>query len=346
MSLVPYRCPTRMIPRDHSPLRIALAGYGAMGKIHHKAIQSLQAGGTEDYYKGDLPQQLRRIDFCGICEPDTNRWNPSSKVKFYQDWDQLLTEQNPHLAVIAAPTKFHFRLAEKSLSAGVHTLVEKPICHTPTESQFLINLADSQGCRLLAGHVERYNPVTIKLKQLIANENLCIGQYRFERTQPHPTRIPDDIITDKLIHDLDLALHLFGPVRDVGCLAYKSIEGRIMEMEIELTHLNGLQGRLFVSWLVSANADKNRQVRIYAGKEDLIYGDFVLKKLIRNHVNLPCDVPGMVTPGNNQIKDQFVDFLAYSLEPVPGIPPPLLSPAEMQESIRIIEQIRSQCYHV
>ncbi len=342
-SLIPV---PRMIPRDNSPLRIALAGYGNMGHIHFKAIQSLQAGDTEDYYKADLPQHIHRIRVCGICDSNPDKQSLLSGQRFYQNWDQLLEEQRPHVAIIAAPTAVHYELAIKALKAGIHTLVEKPISPTLKECQQLIQLAEQQGCRLLAGHVERYNPVAIKLHHLIHVEGLRIDHYQFERTQTFPSRIPDDIITDKLIHDLDLALHFFGSVTQIECLACKRVEGRIMETEIQLTHGNGIRGQLFVSWLVPPEAPKYRQVYLQEIHGDTYHGDFIRKQLTRNNVNLPCGVQGWSAPENNQIKDQLVDFLAYCLEPVPGIPSPLLSPAEMQESICIIEQIRSLSHHV
>jgi len=335
-----------LIPRDGSPVRIAVAGLGSMGAVHLQAIASLRKGGAEIYYKSDLPRHIRRLELCGVCDTDPGKQRHHPDVSFYRNWGDLLRERKPHLAVIASPTRSHFDLAEQALRAGVHTLVEKPIASTHSEVQTLVDLADANGCRVQAGHVERYNPVAIKLHSLMRTGDLRIRSYRFERTQPLPGRIPDDILTDKLIHDLDLALYLFGSIQNVHPRSCRVVEGRIMEVEIHLEHHNGAAGSLFVSWLVADEAPRHRRVSLQSDKNDQIQGDFIAKQLWMNGRRLDCGVRGWISPTNNQIKDQLADFLAYCLEPVPGVPPPLLSRQEMLESIRIIETLRSTLCHV
>jgi len=337
---------SRLIPRDGSPVRIAVAGLGKMGAVHLQAVGSLRKGSAEIYYKSDLPRHIRRLELCGVCDADPGKELLYPGIPFYPSWGDLLRGQNPHLAIIASPTRSHVDLALQSLGAGVHTLVEKPITTTLSECQNLIELADANGCRVQAGHVERYNPVAIKLHSLLAKGDLRVRSYRFERSQPLPGRIPDDILTDKLIHDLDLALYLFGSIRRVHLLSSREVAGRLMEVEIHLEHHNGATGTLFVSWLVAENAPKHRRVILQSDKNDEIQGDFIEKQLWMNGRRLDCGVRGWIEPSNNQIKDQLADFLAYCLEPVPGVSPPLLSRQEMLESIRIIETLRSTLCHV
>lgn len=337
---------SRLIPRDHTPVRVAVAGLGRMGEIHMKAAAFLQAGVSEDYYKSDLPRQIRRLTICAACDPNPEKQHEFPTCPFYRSWADLLRDQTPRLAIIASPSESHFALARQALEAGIHTLVEKPITRTLEECRTLIKCADAHGCRVQAGHVERYNPVAVKLHSLITGQKLRIRSYRFERSQPLPERIPDDIVTDKLIHDLDLAIYFFGPVSKTNTLDRRRVDGRIVEIEIQLEHDAGTTGRLFVSWLVEAKGAKRRQVRMRTGDGETISGDFVGKSLSIAGVEVTCGVRGWIAPVNNQIKDQLADFLAYCLEPDPGIPPPLLSREEMLASIHIIEQIRSQNAHV
>jgi hypothetical protein len=77
-----------------------------------------------------------------------------------------------------------------------------------------------------------------------------------------------------------------------------------------------------------------------------VSGDFIGKTLFIAGLEISCGVQGLISPVNNQIKDQLADFLAYCLEPIPGIPPPLLSREEMLESTKIIQHIRSTLHHV
>jgi predicted dehydrogenase len=337
---------SRLIPRDSTPVRIAVAGLGKMGSVHLQAVGSLRKGGAEIYYKSDLPRHIRRLELCGVCDADPGKELLYPGIPFYQSWGDLLRGQNPHLAIIASPTRTHVDLALQSLGAGVHTLVEKPITTTLSECQNLIELADANGCRVQAGHVERYNPVAIKLHSLLAKGDLRVRSYRFERSQPLPRRIPDDILTDKLIHDLDLAIYLFGSIQNVHPRSCREVAGRLMEVEVELAHQSGATGTLFVSWMVAEDAPRHRRVSVQSDNDGQIQGDFIEKQLWMNGRRLDCGVRGWISPTNNQIKDQLADFLAYCLEPVPGVPPPLLSRQEMLESIRIIETLRSTLCHV
>ena len=61
-------------------------------------------------------------------------------------------------AVIAAPTSLHHRIARDFLQAGVHVLVEKPICATRAEADDLVAIARRRQLVLQVGHVERFNP--------------------------------------------------------------------------------------------------------------------------------------------------------------------------------------------
>lgn len=311
-----------------------------MGAFHLEAARRLKNGETEDYYKGDLSEHIRRLQICGVCDihPDAYQQRELKDVPFYTQWLDLLCQQHPQLAVIATPTKTHFEIGKQALEHGAHCLIEKPLTSDFQECQTLFNTASTHGCRLLAGHVERYNPVTIKLRSLMEKDNLKLDNYRFTRSQKLPERIADDIIVDKLIHDLDLALYLFGSVVEVKVISSQKIDNRIVEAEIELQHHQGTTGRLFVSWLTNSN-EKIRQVWMRSSDNTIITGDFVAKKLEMNNRPVQCGVRGWIQPVNNQIKDQLADFLAYCLEPRSDIPPPLLSPEEIKNAIHIIDEV-------
>jgi hypothetical protein len=105
---------------------------------------------------------------------------------------------------------------------------------------------------------------------------------------------------------------------------------------------------LFVSWLLPEEF-KSREVRISCANRSSIFttsihGDFAAKKLAVDGKKLECDVPSWVKADNNQVKDELADFISYCLRPDPGHPPPepLLSPSEIEDSVRIIESLLEQ----
>lgn len=334
----------RLLPRDVARIRIAVAGLGKMGGYHARAIRQLAAGEAEPYYKAGLSAQTCKLELCGLCDPDaTKREQLSAEFPMFGSWQELLDETRPDLAVIASPTPTHFELTKQSLEAGVHTLVEKPLVTSLDPFRQLAAFADRQGCRLMSGHVERYNPVSIKLRTLLAEENLPVTGYRFQRTQPHDPRIHDDIVTDKIIHDLDLAQYFFGAITDYRLLDSKRTDGCTQEATVWLRHANGIEGTLFVSWLLP-DERKCREVRITCKDGIAAVGDFAGKTLHINERPVSCAVPSWVKPDNNQIKDELADFVAYCLIPDPALPrfEPLLQLAEIERSIEIIETLIRQ----
>jgi predicted dehydrogenase len=336
--------PARLLRRDVPRIRVAVAGLGKMGGYHARAIRQLAAGEAESYYKAGLAEQVCKLELCGLCDPDVaKREQLSAEFPMFGSWQELLDETRPDLAVIASPTPTHFELTKQSLEAGVHTLVEKPLVTSLDPFRQLAALADRQGCRLMSGHVERYNPVSIKLRTLLAEENLPVTGYRFQRTQPHDARIHDDIVTDKIIHDLDLAQYFFGAVHEFELLDFKRVGGQVQEAAVRLRHENGREGTLFVSWLLP-DVWPCREVRIACANGDSLVGDFSRKQLLQNGQAVSCSVPHWVKPDNNQIKDELADFVAYCLIPDPALPrfEPLLQPAEIERSIEIIENLIQQ----
>ena len=162
----------------------------------------------------------------------------------------------------------------------------------------------------------------------------------FRRVQRYDDRIPDDIIIDKVIHNLDLALYFFGSIESVRLNDVKKIGDKIFQADIEFCHINGVKVRSFVSWLIESD-EKIRQVSIQCRKH-MLFGDFLTKKLMLDSTELQCAVPGWILPANNQIKDELVDFILYCSEPAGEIIKPLLTIEDIIESAKWLENIVNQ----
>lgn len=333
--------PMQLLSRNLSRIRVAVAGLGKMGTYHVQALQRLAKGESEEYYKSGLGDQIGKLELCGLCEPCTEKTRRiATGIPCFTDWQELLAKAKPALAIIASPTRTHFPLTLMSLQAGVHTFVEKPLVTRLDEFLRLSEVADAQGCRLMSGHVERYNPVAIKLRSMIVAEQINALNYRFRRSQPHDVRISDDIVTDKIVHDLDLAQYFFGDIADYRLLNSKQADGLTQEATVLLRHVNGAEGTLFVSWLLP-DTGQCREVRITCRNGAAVVGDFAGKALRINGQLISCAVPAWIKPDNNQIKDELADFIAYCMESEPDMPvfQPLLQTREIETSIAIIETL-------
>ena len=326
--------------RDNDEIRIAIAGMGRMGNFHLESLRQLAAGEHEDYYKGAIQSQLKKIRICGVCDVDSSRLAEHSDIATFKSFEKLIAESDPDIVIIATPSQTHFALAKLALENGVHALVEKPLVTSANEIERLIDIANRNGCRLISGHVERYNPVSIKIVSLLKETSAAAKSYSFVRTQKHDERISDDIIIDKVVHDVDLALYFFGPIEKVEIKETKKVGGKIYEARLETVHTSGVKGDIFVSWLVEGD-EKRRQVEILC-EDHKLFGDFTNKSLCVDGKPLQCEVAGMIKPENNQIKDELVDFIMYCTAPDPSQNPvlPLLSLDEIVESVKLIERIK------
>jgi predicted dehydrogenase len=111
--------------------------------------------------------------------------------------------------IVAAPTRFHFPLAEAALAAGKHVFIEKPIAATLAEADALIALAARQGRVLQVGHIERFSAAFRAVTGAPAGGRAL--SWDAVRAAPfRPRSLDVSVVLDLMIHDIDLVLELAG----------------------------------------------------------------------------------------------------------------------------------------
>jgi UDP-N-acetylglucosamine 3-dehydrogenase len=177
-------------------LKAAVIGVGSIGRNHAR-----------------IYADISDIDLCFVCDSNgdmgqgiANKYN----TVWGNDLDKLLDEHDPDIVSVCVPTIYHHAVAKKTLSRGIHTLVEKPIANTKAEGEELIALAKEQGIFLTVGHIERFNPAIMELKKrLDANEIGKIFRVQARRMSPFPARIRDVGVTiDLATHDIDIIRYI------------------------------------------------------------------------------------------------------------------------------------------
>jgi predicted dehydrogenase len=170
-------------------LKAALFGAGAMGQNHARVIS--QSHHSELTYVIDTDQSVGK----------------EVAMKYQSAWlPELQSFKGIDYAVIATPTELHFDIAMYALNSGVPLIIEKPISNSYEQTIVLLELARNLGIPLVCGFVERYNPAILTLKQILG-EPLTIHSIRHSPMTP---RIKTSVASDLLVHDLDLAIDLFG----------------------------------------------------------------------------------------------------------------------------------------
>jgi predicted dehydrogenase len=216
---------------------------------------------------------------------------------------------------------------------GIPLLIEKPVGRTAKEVRSLIRLAARHGVRIMPGHVERYNPVTLDVRETVRYRMYGrLKSYSFIRTSVRPVRVREDLVLDKLIHDIDLVHCTVGPFK-VGRVDIRRQRGSIVECTVQTRHRNGVTGRIFSSWLVPV---KKRNVEFQFERASLS-GDLLEKTLrIHRHQEMSKEITGY---RNNQIRDQVADFIYFLYSRNARIKP-LVRMSDALKSAGVIDEIR------
>lgn len=313
------------------PIRLAIVGCGKMGLIHREAALQLIRGRREHYYKGGVESCLKRLVLDALADPRFRaRGRDAHGCHRFRSHAELLRKRPIDLAIIATPSTTHEEIARDFLARGIPLLIEKPVACSTAEIHSIQEMARAHKAFVLPGHVERYNPVTLDILEILKFRLYGrVRSYQFTRTSRRPGRISDSIIIDKLIHDLDLLHLFFGRPQVEQALFKRDRHGTVIETDLVFRHRNGVTGRVFSSWRVPK---KERSILIRAARGE-VRADFTEKTLFVNRFHeLGKAISGYM---NNQVKDQMADFIAGAY----GLFPPLVTLEDALRSGRLIDRI-------
>jgi len=218
-------------------MRAGVIGIGAMGQ-HHVRIYS----------------EMEDVELVGISDISKSRVNELSGqygVKGYTDHMQLL-KQDLDVVSIVVPTTLHKLIGFDAINAGVNILMEKPIADTLENARELTDAAKSAGIKLMVGHIERFNPAVMKLKEIIESDVLGkIVSICTRRVGPYNPRIRDvGVILDIGVHDIDVISYLYGKrVNEVYAIAGANIHSMDDHAAIMLRFDHEFSGLVEVNWL-------------------------------------------------------------------------------------------------
>lgn len=227
-----------VMPPQNSTLRVGLIGAGGISHAHAPAWLAVGA----DVVVHALAGAEALADRYGLTVAD-------SRASL---WPQV------DIVDIVTPTATHHMLALEAIRAGKHVICEKPLALTGADAEDLLSAAQAANVRLFPAHVVRYFPQYVGARQAI--EGGRIGRaavFRFRRQSAAP-EVPwffDDavsggIIMDQMIHDLDQAEWLAGPVRRVFARA-RRVEGElapVVSAHVVLDHVSGAISHVHGTW--------------------------------------------------------------------------------------------------
>lgn len=169
-----------------------------------------------------------------------------------------LLEAGATAVVVATPTSTHAEVAEELIAGGADVMIEKPITARLDEADRLVALARENGRVLQVGHIERFNPAVAAIRPLVT-EVKFIEAHRLGVFVPRALDV--DVVTDLLVHDLDIALDLVGkPVREIRAVGVPILSGKVDIASVRLSFEGGCVANLTAS---RVSQDRTRKFRFF-----------------------------------------------------------------------------------
>jgi len=237
-------------------LKVGVFGVGHLGKFHLNNWKEIPG-----------------VELVGFYDPDDNNAKEVAQKYGLERFEEVNDLVNViDVADIVAPTDHHFRLCEAAIKKGKHVFVEKPLAQTMNEAHALVKLVKESNIKLQVGHVERFNPAFLAVKDLKLNP-MFIEVHRLAQFNPRGTEV--SVILDLMIHDIDIILSIVKS--DVKYISASGV-GVMTETpdiaNVRIEFNNGCVANLTSSRI---SMKKMRKIRLFQ-KDAYIGIDFLNKK--------------------------------------------------------------------
>lgn len=237
-------------------LKIGVFGVGHLGKFHLNNWKEIEG--------------IKVVGFYDPVDETAKEVAAKYNIKRFTDPDKLIDASDA--VDIVAPTTHHYALCEKAIRKGKHVFVEKPLADTIEEGRLLVNMAREANIKMQVGHVERFNPAYLAVKEMNL-QPMFIEVHRLAQFNPRGTEV--SVILDLMIHDIDIILSIVdSDVKHIFAsgVAVMTDTPDIANVRIEFN--NGCVANLTSSRI---SMKKMRKMRMFQ-KDSYIGIDFLEKK--------------------------------------------------------------------
>jgi len=238
-------------------LKVGVLGAGHLGKIHLRLLN-----------------QSEKYELVGFHDPDEiNAKNV--QAEFGYSYFENINDLIDHVDVvdIVTPTLSHYECAKKAMQKGRHVFIEKPITNTVQEAEELMALENKFNVKGQVGHVERFNPAFLSVKDKIESP-MFIETHRLAEFNPRGTDVP--VVLDLMIHDIDAILSVVpSKVKKINASGVSVISNSPDIANARLEFENGCVANLTSSRISLKNMRKSR----FFQRDAYISVDFLEKKV-------------------------------------------------------------------
>lgn len=167
-------------------------------------------------------------------------------------YDDVLADPAISGVVIATPAVDHARLVKVALLQGKHVFVEKPLALALSDAAELCDLAAAQGKILMVGHLLRYHPAFLRLRDICSEGQLGRINYIYSnRLSFGKIRTEENALWSFAPHDISMILALLNDVPEtVEAVGHNYLNKDIADVTTtHMTFASGQAAHIHVSWL-------------------------------------------------------------------------------------------------
>lgn len=237
-------------------LKAGVLGAGHLGKIHLRLLNTSEKYDLVGFYDAD--------------EANGKKVEEEFGYKFFRSIESLIDAVD--VVDIVTPTLSHYDCAKQAIAKGKHIFIEKPITNTVEEAEEIRTLVASNNVKGQVGHVERFNPAFIAVKEDIKSP-MFIETHRLAEFNPRGTDVP--VVLDLMIHDIDIILSIIkSKVKHISASGVAVISDTPDIANARIEFENGCVANLTASRI---SLKKMRKARFFQ-KDAYISVDFLEKK--------------------------------------------------------------------
>ncbi|WP_242118984.1 Gfo/Idh/MocA family protein [Aestuariivivens sediminicola] len=237
-------------------LNAGVLGAGHLGKIHLRLLNQSEKYRLVGFYDADKENGKRVAQEFGYT--------------FFDSIEALIDAVD--MVDIVTPTLSHFDCAKMAIAKGKHIFIEKPITNTVEEAEEIRRMLAEHNLRGQVGHVERFNPAFIAVKNDIKSP-MFIETHRLAEFNPRGTDVP--VVLDLMIHDIDIILSIVkSKIKHISASGVAVISDTPDIANARIEFENGCVANLTASRI---SLKKMRKARFFQ-KDAYISVDFLTKK--------------------------------------------------------------------
>jgi len=269
-------------------LKVGVVGVGHLGKHHARIFNRIADCQLVGVYDKVFDRAKEIADMY--------------QVKTFENYEDMLNEVDA--VDVAATTTWHYDLAKPALLKGCHVFLEKPITSEIAQAEELLKIAKEKNLFIQVGHIERFNPVILKVEDEIQNP-MFIESHRLAPFNPRGSDVP--VVLDLMIHDIDLILSFVkSDISDIRASGVGILTPSIDIANARLEFENGAIANVTASRI---SMKRERKIRFFQ-KDAYISLDFQEKKVsvLRKSENINKILPQILMGNTNFDPQDLVDM--------------------------------------